>query len=76
MWRAVFAAELGFAWVALTGAKPARNEEFAGFIEAAYASITDEEISWQRAIRRAIDLKLDWHGRGMSFAETQKLFSG
>lgn len=77
VWRAVFAAELGFAWAALTGALPSRNEDFTYFVAAAYASIDDElsEFSWERAIRRVVKLSLDWRGRGMSFAETQKIFS-
>lgn len=77
VWRTVFAGELGFAWVALTGAQPTRNEDFIYFVDAAFASIDEKpEISWERTIRRVVSLDLDWRGRGMSFAETQKIFSG
>lgn len=75
-WRLTFVAELGFAWATLTGVRPARNEWFADFIADAYASIADDEVWWDRAIRRAVALDLDWLGRGMSFAEAQKLFLG
>ena len=59
VWRAVFVCELGFVWAALTGAKPARNDEFAGFIEAAYASISEEEVSWiARSAARSISASI------------------
>jgi hypothetical protein len=78
VWRVTFAAELGFAWSALTGAVPAQNGEFTHFIATAYDSITDglPEVSWDRPIRRVVGLGLDWEDRGMSFAEAQKIFLG
>ena len=77
VWRAVFAADLGFAWAALTGENPARTEPFIEFIVACFESIADRqpEISWERPIRRAMALGLDWRGRGNSFSELRKNFS-
>jgi hypothetical protein len=77
LWRAVFVADLGFVWVALTGESPARTEPFIEFIVAAFASIADgqPEESWERSIRRALALGLDWRGRGNSFSEVLKNFS-
>jgi hypothetical protein len=76
-WRVVFAADLGFVWAALTGENPARTEPFIEFIIACFESIADgqPEVSWERPIRRALDLGLDWRGRGNSFSKVLKNFS-
>ena len=76
VWRAVFAADLGFAWAALTGENPTRTEPFIELIVACFESIADRqpEVSWERSIRRALALGLDWRGRGNSFFEARKNF--
>jgi hypothetical protein len=76
VWKAVFAADLAFTWRILTGANPARTEPFIRFVTAAYESIGDDlpEVSWERAIRRALALGLDWQHRGSSFDQVRKIF--
>jgi hypothetical protein len=77
VWRAVFVADLGFTWRKLTGANPTRGEAFVEFIAAAYHSIdADPPVveTWDQAIRRALDLRLDWQQRGNSFDQVRKIF--
>jgi hypothetical protein len=60
IWRLTFAADLGFTWVALTGERPARSDPYLNFVAAAFSSLSNTEISWERAVRRALALGLDW----------------
>jgi hypothetical protein len=62
VWRAVFAAELGFFWRVLTDSPPARTTPFIDFITAAYESLMDDppSVSWERPVRRALAMGLDW----------------
>jgi hypothetical protein len=62
IWRLVFAADLGFTWRVLTNSPPAETEPFMSFVAAAFNSLTDDPkpVSWERSIRRALALELDW----------------
>jgi hypothetical protein len=61
VWRLVFCADLGFTWRLLTGANPARTEPFINFVAAAYESLdAPAAVSWERSVRRALGLELDW----------------
>jgi hypothetical protein len=62
IWRLTFAAALGFAWRALTGANPANSKPFINFITAAWESLADdpEPVAWEGYVRRAIRDYGDW----------------
>ena len=62
IWRAVFAADLGFLWCELTGEPPARSEPFLDFVSAAYDSLGQRQsVTWDRPVKRALAMRLDWH---------------
>jgi hypothetical protein len=60
IWRLTFAADLGLTWVALTGERPVRTDPFLDFLGAAFGSLTDTEVSWEKPVRRALTLGIDW----------------
>jgi hypothetical protein len=75
IWRLIFAADLGFTWVALTSERPARNDHYLNFVAAAFSSLGNTEISWERAVRRALALGLDWERYEKFFKNDRKFTS-
>ena len=61
IWRVVFVADLGLLWCELTGEPPVRSDPFLNFVTAAYNSLGQAPVNWERPVRRALAMRLDWH---------------